>query len=95
VLSLTDEAVAQIQTLLTGPDHPDTSGLRIFDEDGRFVISLADGPADQDQIVEGGAARVFLDHAAADALDDKTLDATTDGQGDVRFSVFEPGPSGD
>jgi iron-sulfur cluster assembly protein len=93
MLTLTNDAVAEIRRLLVDPDMADNGGLRIFDESGSLVLSLAMEPFEQDQVVDSEGARVFLDLAAAQALGDKTLDASTDPEGQVRFSLFQQGTS--
>ena len=40
-------------------------------------------------MLEAGEARVFLEPRAAEMLDDKALDASTDGTGQVRFSIAD------
>jgi iron-sulfur cluster assembly protein len=46
------------------------------------------GRAQEDQVVEESVAQVFLEAHAAEALDDKVLDAEIEG-GKVRFAVGE------
>jgi Fe-S cluster assembly iron-binding protein IscA len=88
MLTLTSEAAARIRGLVEHPDNPNRSGLRITDDtSGRFVLSLAAEPANEEQVIDTGGAHVFLDPTAAKALDEQTLHATTDAQGRVRFSV--------
>jgi hypothetical protein len=45
-------------------------------------------PAEDDQVVEESGAQVFLEPHAAEALDDKVLDAEIE-RGEVRFAVGE------
>jgi len=54
-----------------------------------FQLALVDGPAAGDQVVEEGGARVFVEAAAAEILDDKALDAQVNEQGDLAFRISE------
>ena len=88
MLTLTTEAAARIRGLVEHPDNPNGGGLRITDDtSGRLVLSLAAEPANEEQVIDTGGAHVFLDQAAAQALDEQILHATTDARGRVRFSV--------
>ena len=68
MLQLTEEAVEALQQIGT---------IRITAEevDGDVELSIDDAtePAEGDQVVEQGGARVFLDQAAADVLADQVL----------------------
>src|ERR671915_371174 len=55
---------------------------------GGAGVALAPVPAEEDQVVEESGAQVFLEPHAAEALDDKVLDAEIEG-GEVRFAVGE------
>jgi iron-sulfur cluster assembly protein len=90
MLTLTDNAVSAIRALISQPEQPPESGLRIMGQGEGvppFQLALADTPADGDQVIEANGARVFLDSDAAEVLADKSLDAEVDGQGAVAFSV--------
>jgi len=94
MLTLTDSAATAIRTLITQPDLPEETGLRIMKEgDGApsFQLALTEGPAAGDQVVESAGARVFVDPEAAAALDDKALDAQVNEQGDLAFRISEQG----
>jgi iron-sulfur cluster assembly protein len=87
VLALTSNAVSAIQQITAAPEVPHGAGLRIATgqaEAERFTLSVVTGPDLDDQVVEDQGARLFLDPAAAAALDDKTMDAQVDGTG-VQF----------
>jgi iron-sulfur cluster assembly protein len=90
MVTLTNDAVTAIHTLTGQPDTPLGTGLRMAaDPDrGALTLSLAVAPVDGDQIVESSGARLFLDPGAAMALDDKTLDATTEPDG-MKFTITE------
>ena len=68
MLQLTEEAVEALQQIGT---------IRITAEevDGDVEIAIDDAsePAEGDQVIEQGGARVFLDQAAADVLSDQVL----------------------
>jgi iron-sulfur cluster assembly protein len=72
---------------------PEGAGLRIATRrespaEAAFEVSVAPVPAEEDQVVEESGAQVFLEPHAAEALDDKVLDAEIEG-GEVRFAVGE------
>lgn len=50
-------------------------------------VTLAPGPDPQDAVVEAEGARIFLAPDAAQALDEKVLDANVEGE-EVRFAVM-------
>ena len=90
MLTLTDSAVAAIRSLTSQPELPAETGLRIMapaDGAPSFQLALAEAPVAGDQVVEEGGARVFVEAAAAAALQDKELDAQVNEQGDVAFNV--------
>ena len=72
MLELSDDAVREIKDLV------DDGGLRFEGREGadgswEFDPSIADEPADGDQVVERDGARVFLDPAASEALADQVI----------------------
>ena len=95
MLTLTDQAITVIQNLTFQSALPeDSAGLRIAarsaQEDhsnGGLALSLAEGPAKGDEVVEAGPARVYLESDAALALKDQQLDATVSAEGDVKFLI--------
>jgi Fe-S cluster assembly iron-binding protein IscA len=92
MLTLTDNAVTAIRSLTSQPELPDDTGLRIIaqgEEIPSFQLALVATPADGDQVIESGGARVFVEPVAADALSDKALDAEVDEQGGVSFTVSQ------
>jgi hypothetical protein len=54
---------------------------------------LTGGPQEDDQVVPIQDGQVFLEASAADALNDKTLDAQIDDQGGASFSVVDQATS--
>jgi iron-sulfur cluster assembly protein len=94
VLTLTDSAVQVIRTVTSQPELSSQTGLRIAtqsqpEEPGTLALAVADGPQAGDEIVEEQGARVYLEPDAASILDDMTLDASVDEQGDVTFRLAE------
>lgn len=92
MLTLTDSAVSVIRTLTSQPELSQQTGLRIMAEGGEgasFQLALTDGPVAGDQIVEEGGVRVFVEAAAAEELEDKSLDAEVNDQGDLAFRISD------
>ncbi len=93
MLTLTDNAADAIRGIVASPEIPDGAGLRIATQPGAtdpgaLEVSLADVPADSDQVVEEGGARVFVEEGAVELLDDKLLDAEIEGH-EVGFLITE------
>lgn len=90
MLTLTSEAVQVIRTVTADPELPAETGIRIasgVNGSQELRLSVAAAPEAGDQVVEEEGARVFLEPAAAMLLDDKTLDAQVDPQGDIAFTI--------
>jgi Fe-S cluster assembly iron-binding protein IscA len=90
-----EEAVRQI--VANAPVDDATGGLRIApgqatDEGVPLEISLVDTPETGDQDAGAGDAHVYVDARAAEALDDKILDAQLE-DGGVGFALLDA-PSG-
>jgi iron-sulfur cluster assembly protein len=93
MLTITHTAAEAIKGIVASPQVPEGAGLRIATRpespaEGAFEVSVAPVPAEEDQVVEESGAQVFLEPQAAEALDDKVLDAEIEG-GEVRFAVGE------
>ena len=89
MLMLTRTAAEAIRGL--GEEAPGTAGLRISTREERptgLQATIVPEAYPLDQVVEAEGARIFLAPGAADALDDKVLDADLE-QGRVRFALFE------
>jgi len=93
VLALTEEAVSAVNTILTNAELPEGSGMRISraptpensaTPDLELRLSVVDAPVEGDQVI--GEQPVFLEPEAAEALDDKLLDAEIV-EDQVRFVV--------
>lgn len=90
MLTLTPTASTVIENLVSREADPNTAGLRIDaggPESTEFAVAVAPEPAEGDQVVENGAARVFLETNASVALADKVLDAQVGEDGNVRFAI--------
>jgi Fe-S cluster assembly iron-binding protein IscA len=88
VLTLTDNAATEIRNLIAQPEVPDAGGVRIAsDPAGALTLALAGAPVDGDAVIEEQGARVFLEPAAGELLDDKELDAGVDPSGNLQFSL--------
>jgi Fe-S cluster assembly iron-binding protein IscA len=92
MLMLTRDAAQAIRALT---EAPLTEGVRIsmtpqpLNGSGPALqIGLVPGPDVRDVVVEAEGARIFLEAGAAQALDDKILDADVEDD-DVRFAVLD------
>lgn len=95
MLALTSNAQEAIEGLLSASSIPDGAGVRIAppaDVDHGAVdqlrITVATAPAQADQVIDEGGARVFVDESASEFLDDKVLDASLTGE-EVRFAIAD------
>ncbi|TMM17678.1 MAG: Fe-S cluster assembly protein HesB [Actinobacteria bacterium] len=96
MLDVTSSASLVIRELIAGSNSTGGAGLRIAPAEepaGAFSLSVAPGPEQDDQVVAIQDGEVFLEPTAAQALDDKTLDAEVDPQGAVSFSVIDQAAS--
>ena len=91
MLTLTDAASMAVKEIVDRSGAPAGSGLRI-DAEGdtgtQFAVDIVPAPEERDAIVEQAGARVYLAEEAAQALDDKTLDARVGEDGRVAFDVL-------
>ena len=84
MLMVTENAGQAIESIVANAEMPDGSGLRIdapdeppatLDRSGvPLQLQVASQPAEQDQVVSEGGAKVFIAPSAAPILDDKVLD---------------------
>lgn len=94
MLTFTDSAASAIRRLTSQPELPVDTGMRIMMQGAdapSFQLALTEGPVAEDQVVEEGGARVFLEPAVADALQYKALDAQVNEQGDLAFRISDQG----
>jgi iron-sulfur cluster assembly protein len=93
VLAITDTAAEAIRGIVAAPELPDSAGLRIATQPGSappgmLEVTVANVPADTDQVVDEDGARVFVEADAIELLDDKLLDAHIEGTR-VGFTLSE------
>ena len=75
------------------PDLPNESGLRIRAErtgEGQvgLELTIVEYPTEGDQVIEEAGARVFVEAETVADLEDKALDAVSEGNR-VQFSLSE------
>jgi iron-sulfur cluster assembly protein len=90
MLTLTENASTIVKTLTGQAPEAEDAGLRISSsnpESTAFAAAVAPSPEPADEVVEVSGARLFLEHEAAVALDDKILDAQVDANGSVSFAI--------
>lgn len=98
MLAITEDAAEAITGIVSQVQAPEGSGLRIAPrategERAAVDLSLVEGPAEADQVVEEQGARVFVDNQLAPELDDKVLDAAVQ-EDRVQFTLIEQPPTG-
>ena len=82
MLAISLSASEAIKGLVAASDLPPDGGVRISshpERPGMFELSLAPEAGEADAVVEEQGAIVFLDDEIAPLLEDKTLDAQTQG----------------
>jgi Fe-S cluster assembly iron-binding protein IscA len=92
MLTVTENALAEIRQLTEQPQAPDAAGMRIATDPaaGALTLGLVAVPAEDDTVLDAEGVRIFLDSGANALLDDKTLDAVRDpASGQVQFAVTE------
>lgn len=93
MLVLTEAAAEVVKSLTSTTQAPDSSGLRIASSapdpgsPEALQVSAAQGPSENDQVIESGGAHVYLESHAAMYLDDKVLDAQVDSAGNPHFTL--------
>ncbi len=95
MLTVTDHAAAAIRAVTDQAQTPDGAGLRITAEGehaDQLVLRVGPAPGTDDAVIESAGALLFLDPAAAMALNDKALDAQSDADGMLRFTVQDAAP---
>lgn len=83
MLTLTENARHAVEDLAERAGLPEAGGLRIAEADtpGSFELSLVAEPADGDDVIDTGAARVYVAAATVEVLADHQLDATPSAEG--------------
>ena len=93
MLTLSPSAVEAVGSLLQRTEVPDDAGMRIGSAgESQFTIEIVGEPAPDDQVIEQGDARVFVDSDAAPMLDNAQLDARREGD-QVAFGLTTTGGS--
>lgn len=101
MLTISPAASEAIKGLIAASDLPEDAGVRISSHPqgpGTFELSLVPQAGEADEVVEEQGATVFLDDEVVALLDDKTLDALTQGE-QVAFTIVgggegDPGAGG-
>ncbi len=89
MLTLTENACTIVKRYTDHPETPEDAGLRIASTpDAELTVTTADEPTAGDQVVEQDGAKVYLDAAAAEQLDEMVLDAGIDETGNVQFGLL-------
>lgn len=92
MLTLTENANTIAATIVAQQSSEPEAGLRIHssgtEAEPRFAVTVVPTPEPGDSVVGDDEIRVFLEEAAAEALNDKVLDAAVDEKGAVSFSLL-------
>ncbi|MGF2948591.1 Fe-S cluster assembly protein HesB [Microbacterium alcoholitolerans] len=92
MLTLTENANTIAATIVAQQSTTPDAGLRIHssgtEAEPRFAVTVVPTPEPGDAIAGDDAIHVFLEKSAAEALDDKVLDAAVDDQGAVSFTLL-------
>lgn len=90
MLALTENASTIVKQIAGGPEADDAAGIRISGTpETQLAVSAVPAPEAEDAVVAQNGATVYLDGDAAQALDDKILDAGVDESGNVQFGLYE------
>jgi iron-sulfur cluster assembly protein len=94
MLTLSPSAVEAVDALLHSPEVPEEAGLRIAATEDTpepaLSVQIAPEPDPEDQVIEEGGARVFVDATAAALLDDAQLEAQAQGD-QIAFGIVPRG----
>jgi Fe-S cluster assembly iron-binding protein IscA len=104
MLVVTEHAGQAIESIMANAEMPDGSGLRIDASDEPLAtvdrsgvplqLEVASQPAEQDQVVSEGGAKVFIAPRAVPILDDKVLDVQVR-EDQVQFVIGPQGQPGE
>jgi iron-sulfur cluster assembly protein len=91
MLALTADACQAIEGILQQSET--ATGIRIAPNEengssGELQMSVADGPAANDEVVESEGAQVFVEESASPFLDDKVLDASITEDRAIQFEIL-------
>jgi Fe-S cluster assembly iron-binding protein IscA len=93
MLTVTDQAVSAIDSLLASRELPEEAGVRVTADfnptnsdtpEPQLQLQVVEGPEPGDRVVDG--APVFLEPSAANILENRTLDADLSGD-TMRFAL--------
>jgi iron-sulfur cluster assembly protein len=106
MLMVTESARQAIESVVANADVPEGSGLRIDAPDeppapsrtgAPLQLEVASRPAEQDQVISEGSAKVFVSPRVAPLLEDKLLDVRVS-EGHLQFVIApqqdQPGEQG-
>jgi Fe-S cluster assembly iron-binding protein IscA len=90
MLQVTETAAEAVKTIVEQAEVGTTGGLRIAVDEGEESVELGveESASPDDTVIDEQGARVFLDAAAARALDEMVLDANTHDD-HFHFELFE------
>lgn len=92
-MRLTENAADVVKTITSQTTESDDAGVRISQQQsdsGSLGLTAVESPQPGDEVLEDHGARVFLDEAAAQTLDQEVLDAQVDESGAVQFGIAPP-----
>jgi Fe-S cluster assembly iron-binding protein IscA len=95
MVTVTQDATRAIHDLIDATAAPLGAGLRIAADGGGLKLALTAKPQPGDTVVEADGAVLFLDPMAAAELDGRTLSATAEPNGAVKFTVSAQPPAED
>jgi iron-sulfur cluster assembly protein len=99
MLVLTEGAAEAVKSVTSTSQPREGAGLRITAaapyprRPEALQLTAAAAPAENDQVIEAGGARVFLEPQAAAFLEDKVLDGRLDEQGSAHFTLDLQNPA--
>ena len=86
MLTLTPSAVLVIRALTVHHGIASEAGVLLYNNAaGTLAVRLAPWPGEADRVVEQSGVRVFVDADVARAVEDKSLDAMINDDGEVQF----------
>jgi iron-sulfur cluster assembly protein len=103
MLVITENARQAIETIMANAGAPEGAGVRIDAPDEPpapamagvpLQLEVATRPAEQDEVIDEGGARVFVAPKVAPILEDKVLDVQV-GDGNLQFRIEPQGRQGE
>jgi iron-sulfur cluster assembly protein len=91
MMTITPQASEAIRGILESENVPDGAVLRISSQpEAGLAVSVTGSAPPDDQVIQGEEVEICVEPAAAEALDDKELDASVS-DGEVSFSIGAQG----